>query len=102
MTTSAFDMAKVSAKTKKSGATWKQCKALGYHLAKKSSTGKPDWVDSSRITACLAKDAADGKFSFLQASKLFQTEPDKYTSESGTPINNYPLDRRVTPTQAKL
>ena len=38
MTTSTFDMAKVSAKTKKSGATWKQCKALGYHLAKKSST----------------------------------------------------------------
>jgi|TARA_R110000744_G_scaffold37889_3_gene86650 hypothetical protein len=80
MTTSTFDMAKVSAKTKKSGATWKQCKALGYHLAKKSSTGKPDWVDSSRITACLAKDAADGKFSFLQASKLFQAKklPAKY------------------------
>lgn len=62
-----------------SPATWNQCSGLGRKL-KGTKNGKPDYAQASRIAACLASEADKGKFTFLQAHKLFQkkTLPKKY------------------------
>lgn len=74
-----FDINDHSKEKLASPATWNQCSGLGRKL-QGTKNGKPDYAQASRIAACLASEADKGKFTFLQAHKLFQkkTLPKKY------------------------
>lgn len=69
----AYDATKVSEETLKGSATSGQCKALGFHFAKKAD-GKIDWQKRSRISATLWGFASNGKLSYSEASLLFEVK----------------------------
>jgi len=74
-----FDISQVPAETRKGPATWGQIRALGFRLAG-SKGGKPNYKVAKQIQGCLYNEAKEGRFSFDQASKLFdkKTLPVKY------------------------
>jgi len=91
MATTTYDKSKVSPKTLKGMATFKQCNALSIRLCKKAK-GKPDWVDRSRIRAHFLKAAADQTFTYKQASALFtkKTLPKVYRDAVNSYIKENP------------
>jgi|TARA_R100000455_G_C6130212_1_gene27769 hypothetical protein len=66
----AYNPDKVSPATLAGPATRGQCKALGFHFAKKAD-GKIDWTKRSRVSACLWSQSEAGKLSYADASDLF-------------------------------
>ena len=95
MTTTTFNMSKVNEKTQKGGATFKQCRGLGFRLAKRQPNGKPDWQDASRIKAHLLKLAGDGKFTFMDASTLYNEPQGRLPAKYRRAITKYVKDHNL-------
>lgn len=80
--TETFDINQVPAATRKGPATWGQIRALSFRLCG-SIGGKPNYRVSKQIQGCLWNETKEGRFTFDQASKLFDKKslPAKYRNK---------------------
>lgn len=65
-----FDINSFSKERQAEPAAYPQCKALGYHFAKRKD-GSMDWKLSKQVTGLLYGLSKDGKLNFKTASALF-------------------------------